>query len=193
MTLTQSLEEKPMSRILKILTIRSAANLRHKSKTPRASSNDEHRINQHRIGQSIIELASIIVCMVPLILLALNLSLLTLAAAVNDHACRDAARAAAQTKDYTNGLSAARAIVSSYPSNSFILTKPAVVTSGFIYEDYGGNPPDNESPYVSVTTETTVKVPAPIFFFGAQFNKNGYLKLNRTYLFPIVKSELYLP
>ncbi len=185
-----------MTEVAKILPIRSAANLRHALNSHRASTDSEqseHSIDQHRIGQTMIELASIMVCMVPLMLLALDISLLTLAAAVNDHACRDAARAAAQTKDYTAGLSAARAIVSSYPSNSFILTKPTVLTNSFVYEDFGGNPPDNESPYVSVTTEMKVKIPAPIFFFGAKFSKDGYLKLNRSYLFPIVKCELNLP
>lgn len=182
-----------MSEIAKTPPIRSAANQRRAASTSHARTEYEQRINHHRFGQTMVELASIIACMVPLILLALNISLLTLAAAVNDHACRDAARAAAQTKDYNAALSAAQAIVSSYPSNSFIVSKPAVITNNFIYEDYGGNPPDNESPYVSVTTEIKLKIPAPILFFGAKFSKDGYLKLSRSYFFPIVKSELNLP
>jgi hypothetical protein len=124
--------------------------------------------------------------------LCANVGIMSLASSMNDSACRDAARAAAQASNRTTAISMAQAALKAHSTDGYFVSQPTIDTSDFVYEDYSGSPPDNTSPYVQVTTSSTVRVPAPILFFGAKFGKDGTMTFNRTYTFPIVRTTLYL-
>jgi Flp pilus assembly protein TadG len=143
-------------------------------------------------GHSIIELACVAVFMVVMALLSANIGIVALGASVNDRACRDAARSAAQGSNSTQALALAQAALAAHPADGYFVTQSTLVTADFVYQDYGGSPPTDTSPYVSVTTTNKVRIPAPILFLGCQFGPGGTLTFSRTYTFPIVKTTLYL-
>jgi len=147
---------------------------------------------RHGAGHSIIEFAVAVGMITVMALLCTNIGLLIMAAGVNDKACRDAARAAAQCSNYTNALKAARAALKGHPTDGYFVSTPLMNDSDLVYEDYAGNPPVDTSPYVSVTTTTVVKIPAPFLMYGARFGAGGTQTFRRTYTFPIVKTTLYL-
>lgn len=138
------------------------------------------------------EIAACSLFIVVLALLGLDICLAIFGASMNDRACRDAARAAAQANDSVKAYQLAQAALKSHNTDGFFVTQP-VMTAGpgdFIYQDYGGSPPPDQTPFVTVTTQCTVRVPAPIFFFGAEFLKNGTAQFRQRYTFPVVKSKL---
>ncbi len=145
-----------------------------------------------RAGHSVIEFGVAAGMITVMTLLCTNISLLIMAASVNDKACRDAARAAAQASNYTGALKAARAALKGHPTDGYFVSTPVMNDSDLVYEDFGGNPPPDTSPFVSVTTTTVVRIPAPFLMYGAQFGAGGTQTFRRMYTFPIVKTTLYL-
>ncbi|CAN5436934.1 hypothetical protein BH10CYA1_BH10CYA1_37450 [soil metagenome] len=146
-------------------------------------------------GGSAVELALGAILMITLSALAMNMILLNFAMCLNDAVCRDAARAAAQTSGKAAALLAATTQLKLHATDGVFVSQPILTSTAdpdFVYNDYGGNPPANQSSYVTVTTSVTVKVPAPIVFFGAKFYaKNGTLIMQRRYTFPIIKEQYY--
>jgi hypothetical protein len=67
----------------------------------------------------------------------------------------------------------------------------APILQRLVYNDYGGNPPAQTAPFVSVTTSTVARAPfAPlVFFHGPVFLENGSFSFSQTYTFPIVKTK----
>lgn len=144
-------------------------------------------------GHNTIELACMLVAFAIVTVLSIDVGIICLANSTNDTACRDAARAAAQGSDQTTSMKLAQAAVYAHRTNSPYYGTPNLDTYNFTYNDYGGNPPPNVSPYVSVTTYMKVKVPAPVNFAGAKFYPDdGTTEVRKTYDFPIVKTQLYL-
>ncbi len=133
--------------------------------------------------------------MITLSALAMNMILLNFAMCLNDAVCRDAARAAAQTSNKAAAILAAQTQLKLHATDGVFVSQPVLASTAdpdFVYNDYGGNPPAGQSSYVTVTTSVTVKVPAPIVFFGAKFYaKNGTLIMQRRYTFPIIKEQFY--
>ncbi len=145
-------------------------------------------------AHSVVELACCLLGFAIVAILSVDIGIICLANSTNDQACRDAARAAAQGSDYAASLRLAQASMLSHKANSPYMSDPTLDSSAFEYEDFGGSPPPNVSPYIAVTTFMTVKVPAPVNFAGAQFYPdNGTTEVRKTYEFPIVKTRLYLP
>ncbi|HEY9731380.1 MAG TPA: hypothetical protein V6C89_05675 [Drouetiella sp.] len=146
-------------------------------------------------GGSAVELAIGAILMITISALAMNMILLNFAMCLNDAVCRDACRAAAQTNNATAALAAAQTQLKLHATDGVFVTQPVLTSTSspdFVYNDYGGNPPASQSSYVTVTTSVTVKVPAPIVFFGAKFYaKNGTLVMQRRYTFPIIKEQYY--
>lgn len=144
-------------------------------------------------GHNIIELACVLVAFAIVTVLAIDVGIICLANSTNDTACRDAARAAAQGSDYAASLRLAQSAIKQHAVNSPYYGSPTIDTADFVYEDFGGNPPPNTSPFVAVTTFMSVKVPAPVNFAGAQFYPDdGTTQVRKRYEFPIVKTQLYL-
>ena len=151
-----------------------------------------------------VEISAAALFMVVLALLGLDICLAIFGASINDRACRDAARAAAGGNDATKAWSLAYAALQAYKTDGFFITSPVAAAAGtsmpsgypgsgyqyFVYQDFGGSVPVGSTPYVTVTTQTNVRVPAPIFFFGANFVNGNYLNFAQQYTFPIVKTKL---
>lgn len=151
----------------------------------------QHLRSQHGMGSA--ELASSCMILVVVTLLCLNMSVTMLASLNNERACRDAARAAAQTDNFDDALKAAQAAVTSYQGDGYFVTTPTVETSLTHYEDFSGMPPTpDQLPYVRITTKTTVRVPAPIIFFNAKMGNGETMTFYRECTFPIVRTKLYL-
>jgi hypothetical protein len=140
---------------------------------------------------SFIEIAATSFLAVLFTLLGVDVCLLLFGAYVNDAACRDAARAAAGASDSAKGQAFALAAVQARVTDGIFIGKPTLVQGGFIYQDFGGSPPANETPYVTATTKVTVKLPVPITFFSATFIDK--MDFTQTYTFPIVKTKFLLP
>ncbi len=133
------------------------------------------------------------VLFVVLAVLSLDIGYVLMGSELNDTACRDAARAAAEADNYATSLQLAQAAVVAHAGDGTYVTSPVVDTTQFTYQDFAGSPPPNTSPYVSVTTHCNIRVPAPILFMGSSFMSSGTMQFTKTYVFPIVKTQLYLP
>lgn len=143
-------------------------------------------------GSSIIELGMLSVLFAVIAVFCVDVCFMLVASQVNERACRDAARAAAQADNYLSSLQLAQAAVASHKANNMYVSDPSVDASLFVYQDFGGNNPASVSPFVSVTTTTNIQVPAPVFFMGMNMGPNGVMQFTKTYTFPIVKTRLYL-
>ncbi|HEY9677325.1 MAG TPA: hypothetical protein V6C76_04925 [Drouetiella sp.] len=150
---------------------------------------------RNRRGASSMELAVGAILMITFSVLAIDMILMNFAMCLNDSVCRDACRAAAQTNNATTALAAAQAQLRMHATDGNFVSQPQLTSTSspdFVYNDYSGNPPANQSSYVTVTTMVTVKVPAPVAFFGATFySKNGTLLIKRRYTFPIITEKFY--
>lgn len=132
--------------------------------------------------------------MVILVELGLNITLVIIGGSINDSVCRDAARAAGGQSNNAQALSAALGQLKIHRTDGILLSQPTLVSNSapdFVYNDFGGNPPINRSPYVIVTTVVTVKIPAALFFYGGNFVQAGNLQCRRRYTFPIIKEKFY--
>ncbi len=143
-------------------------------------------------GHTLIELSMLSVLFVVIAVLCLDAGYLILGSELNDRACRDAARAAAEADNYLSALQLAQAAVVAHRGDGVYISSPQVNASSFVYEDFLGSPPENTSPYVSVTTNCNLRLPAPIFFLGAECFGTGTMNFSKTYVFPIIKTQLYL-
>ncbi len=123
------------------------------------------------------------------------------AAPMNDYACRDAARAAAQAGDAQTAQNLANAAIQSHAAQaSYFVTAPYLDPTGFSYNDFGvssGNPVPPANPNtaasVTVTTRCSVKPIIPLSFLGTYLlNGQDTVQYSQTYTFPIIKTkELY--
>ncbi|MFN8551244.1 MAG: hypothetical protein U0103_07135 [Candidatus Obscuribacterales bacterium] len=137
----------------------------------------------------LIELSCSCFMMLVFTILTADIGVLIYGAEFNDRACRDAARAAAQGQDARQSTQLIRAILKAHQGDGNYIKVPTL--QNLIYNDYGGNPPAQEAPYVTVTTSTTARAPfAPLVFFeGPVFLKNGSFTFTQTYTFPIVRTK----
>ena len=145
-----------------------------------------------RRGHTLVELSMLSVLFVVMAILSLDIGYVLMGSEVNDRACRDAARAAAQGDNYATALRLAQVAVIPHRGDGVFVSSPTVESGQFLYQDFGGDPPPNTSPFVSVTTSSNVRIPAPIFFLGSGFGENGTMRFSKTYVFPIVKTQLFL-
>lgn len=138
-------------------------------------------------GSIIVEMACSSIFLVIFAIFGVYLATLVMCAQINDTACRDAARAAAETQDETQANAAATTILTSFGSNASFMTTPTLKT--LVYQDYAGAPPAETTPYVTVTTVSDAKIPfAPMELFGGQFGTEQYT-FTQTYTFPIVNTK----
>jgi hypothetical protein len=146
-------------------------------------------------GHGMIELACVSLLLVIASLIAADIGIIMLADSTNERAARDAARAAASASDPPSGLLMAQAAAATHGVASPFISKPTVLPASYVYQDFAGTPPPDTSPYVEVTTEISVKLPAPLFFVQAKLDMSsstGRMVLRKRYHFPIIKTKLYL-
>lgn len=153
-------------------------------------------------GSSIIELSAIAFVMPLVMLICVNVGVMVFAAWLNDAACRDAARAAAERSNPTDAYRVADIVVKQLSTttggliSSLVLlgTEPApgASSSGSFFEYNNcadpatGEPIIGDAPYVKVTTQLVASLPAPIVFNGASFTNQ--VKFRQSYSFPLVNA-----
>ncbi|MBS1956492.1 MAG: hypothetical protein JST89_20055 [Cyanobacteria bacterium SZAS-4] len=154
----------------------------------------KNRFTRECQGVACIEIGIATFLMIVLAAFGLDLSLIIFGMDLNDSACRDAARSAAQQSTQAKALQAAQSQLSTHATDGFWVSQPILKSAAapdFVYNDFQGNPPANISPYVTVTSLVSIRCPAPILFFGASFIKSGKIQFARKYTFPIVKQKFY--
>lgn len=144
--------------------------------------------NRGLAGHVSIELAVTIVFFTVFAFLTADLGYVLYGAYFNDRACRDAARAAAQTSNLTDANRKINAVLRSHRGNPALMSGPSL-EGPIVYRDFGGTPPPQTSPFVTVTTTTRINLPlAPITFMGgATFGQSGRVGFTQSYTFPIVR------
>jgi hypothetical protein len=142
-------------------------------------------------GTVIAEFVPATIMLVLVALIAANLGLALFGAWVNDSACRDAVRAAAQQSTSATALAAAKVAVQSYHSGSWF-NGPTVAEdkNAFDYQtfpDKAGKPQRALGPYVTVTTTMQVILPAKIVYHNAKMT--DHIDLRQAYTFPIMNPQ----
>ncbi|HIA50965.1 MAG TPA: hypothetical protein EYN91_02610 [Candidatus Melainabacteria bacterium] len=149
---------------------------------------------RHREGQGLVEVVGVLICVVPAVLLVIDLGMIAIGAGLNDQACRDAARAAASgpPSDLTKGenrqvgagtapYDRAEAVVKKIYSTRLPMKVrekiETVETVRDIPTDIGGAV-DGE-----ISVKTTIDI-FPPFLAGAIVGNQGYT-LNSTHTVPI--------
>jgi hypothetical protein len=140
-------------------------------------------------GAAILELGFIATLTVLITLFCVDVLVLLIGSGSNERACRDAARMAAEATNYNNALNLAQLASKAYQGDGYFVTTPVVDKTSFQYNDYGGSPPSDTSPYVSVSTSCQIRLPAPIFLYGLNFNRSN-MTFTKTYTFPIVTTAM---
>jgi Flp pilus assembly protein TadG len=145
-------------------------------------------------GTATLELVVGLVLLMPLALLAVNICTLCLGSFVNDQACREAARAAAQQTSIGPATEVARAVVKSFGLAQGAIKSPTVTGVQFTYFDSAEGDPvelgdldkDNlgQAPTVTVTTRMTIRTPAPILFSKGKLTNRSVLM--SSYTFPLL-------
>lgn len=133
--------------------------------------------------------------LIAMVVIGLNIWILVSACALNDAACRDATRAAAQGSSAGVAQNLAQATLSTKQQMaSFFVNTPTITY--FVYRDYGvstGNPvvpPKNMAPAVTVRTEIRVRPLLPLYFFGSAVIKGtDQIAMQQTYTYPLIKTK----
>jgi hypothetical protein len=121
--------------------------------------------------------------------LAVQMGISLFGAFYNDQACRDAARAAAQGQNITQATQQAQTVLKTHRVIGGYISSPSLQIP-IVYNDFGGNPPVATSPYVQLTTKTTMTMPfGPLAFFNAGTLQDGKMVFTQTYTFPIVRTQ----
>ena len=145
----------------------------------------------HRVlGFSFPEVAVTSFLIIFLAVMSLDICLLIFGCSVNDKACRDVVRAAAQQPNASQALAFAIASTHNHQTDGIFIS-PITLVNGVNYNDFSGNVPAGETPYVQVTTQVLVTLPAPLYFFGDSFTNQ--ITFKQTYTSPIVKTKFILP
>lgn len=138
-------------------------------------------------GHILIEFVCFSFWLILFMYITVDVCVLLLGASANDRACRDAARAAAHGSNPTEARALAETSLKAHAGGGFF-TSPPALQGNFTYNDYAGNPPPQQTPFVIVETRSTAKLPfAPIVFFNNGFTQAGTYTFSRTYTFPIVR------
>lgn len=141
-------------------------------------------MRKNQTGQLTVELASVSIFLTVFSILAVYIGLMVFGATLNDRACRDACRAAAQGKSLAEADRLARATLAAHDTGSGIISPP--VLTSITYEDFAGAPPVDESPFVTVITSANANLPfAPPEFFGSSAGQQ--VTFRQKYTFPIIK------
>lgn len=169
------------------------------SDTKMIGKNSNKGKTSRRAGSAAVELACGSFVLIALTLVAIDVTVMMIGFSLNDRACRDACRSAAQQDTPTKAQNAASASLKQHPGDGYWVTTPLLKTSGadFVYQDFGGDPAAG-NPTVTCTTECTVRFPVPVSFAGNSFGADaqglrGTMVFRKRYTFPIVRFNLVLP
>lgn len=161
-------------------------------------ANDKLRMTELRLsgrfrtnGMSLFELVGLGFVLILVTLMALNVGLLLFAAWLNDNACREATRAAAQQDSVEAAREAARLACQNFVTSAgSIINSPEVLLDKdhFEYEtfpDEDGKPQLDKGPFVKVSTRLESRLPAPILFTASGLSNK--ISFAQTYTFPLIE------
>ncbi len=149
-------------------------------------------------GSSFIEVAIASVALGVIVFIGLDAYVWTQAFMINDLACRDACRAAAQATSTTK-TAAAYALAAKNAAQReldlHIVSGPWIKNPQLVsinWNDMGASngkpmPPAPQTPNVRVRTSLDVNLPVPIRFMNQTVQNSGTLTFHRSYTMPIVK------
>jgi Flp pilus assembly protein TadG len=144
------------------------------------------RRNRKERGVVVMELAASAFMLLIFSILAAHLSLMVYGAYINDRACRDAARAAAQGSSQPEAEKMANVILTTHHALGSYVEAPSV--KGHVqYQDYNGSPPAGHSPFVHVVTETKVHSPFKLLTVCGETFQDGAVVFTQSYTFPVVR------
>ncbi|MBA3993687.1 MAG: hypothetical protein C0469_09185 [Cyanobacteria bacterium DS2.3.42] len=148
-------------------------------------------------GSSFIEVGIASVAMAVIVFVGIDGYVWMQAFMLNDMACRDACRAAAQATSPTSTAAAYKTAAQNAATRELQLHSvsrpyignPTFVPGGFVWQDYGASnggplPPIPQTPFVRVQSRMNVNLPMPIFM--GQSMGSGALVFQRSYSMPIV-------
>lgn len=165
----------------------------------RINARRANTITRRSRGTAAVELACGSVFIMVLLMMAMDITIMMLGYQLNDRACRAATRSAAQQSSSNKAIAAVNAALRVHKGDGFFVTSPKLSTqpNSLVYNDFNGDPYAG-NPTVSVCTEVTVKVPAPIIFFGERFGStsSGVATewiFRKKYTYPILDVNLVLP
>lgn len=156
-----------------------------------------HKPRRSREGSSFIEVGIASISMAVIVFLCIDAYVWCQAFMLNDIACRDACRAAAQAQGTTNTVAAYKAAAQQAAVRELQLHSvsrpyignPTFVAGGFVWQDFGasngGNmPPIPQTPFVRIQSSMNVNLPVPILMPGATVAQP--LVFQRSYAMPII-------
>lgn len=149
-----------------------------------SGSNKRRQRYRRATGSSAIELSVAALIMIAIVAFALNICIALIGYTLNDRACRDACRSAAQGANATEARQRATQILKSYQKSDPFFRNLTV--DSVTYTDFAGSPPAGISPFVTVITSAKSDVPCPLAIFGKDVFGSS-LQFRKSYTFPIVR------
>ncbi len=153
--------------------------------------------NRNEKGSSFIEVGIASVAMAVIVFLAIDAYIWMQAFMLNDLACRDACRAAAQSQGTASTVASYKTAAQNAAIRELTLhsvTRPYIgnptfVGTGFLWQDFGASaggsmPALPQTPYVRVQSSMNVNLPVPLMMPGQMQNRP--LVFQRSYSMPIV-------
>lgn len=144
-------------------------------------------------GVQLIEVAASAVALTVMTILCIDACIVVLGFMFNDAACRDAARAASQASTSSAALSIAKTTVAAHKGDGLFWSTPVITNSDVEFQDFGGKITATDVPYVTVTTNCAIKMPAPLFFLGSNLKPDGSFNSTCHYTFPLTNITLTIP
>lgn len=152
-------------------------------------ANKFSNMNRNDRGSALIELAAVAWVMPVAAIIAVNVGLLVFGAYINDAACRDAVRAAAQQNNELDAKAAALRAIKQFATCSNVVSSPQVLLTGdnFVFEpflDQDGKPQTEKGPFVKVSCRLAAKLPCPIIFTAS--GPSDTVEFKQSYTFPLL-------
>lgn len=151
-------------------------------------------MRRNRCGSTVIELAVTCVTLTVITLLCVDMSVVIFGTCEHDRCCREATRAASKAADQPTAMLMAQAALSASHTDGVYVTQPTFQASDMNFQNYGGSPLPNQVPTVTLTTHSTIKIPANIRFMQSSlFGNNGSINSTMTYVFPLTNVQAPVP
>lgn len=143
-------------------------------------------------ASSFVELGAMGFIIPVMAVICVNIGVLVFAAWMNDSACRDACRAAAQQSNEENAKAAAILATKQFAADSSIIGHPIVLEDAQYFKfqtfpDADGRPQNALGPRVTVSTSLNTRLPCPIIFNGTKFT--DLIVFRQSYTYPLLNPD----
>ena len=148
-----------------------------------------------RRGQVSLEVTIIAILMIIFVTLSFNIFVAVWGFTILYSAARDAARAAGGMPSRPTAIRAAQQAALAHQTDGYFVGQPRIEDDDRDFrfvENPNGTKPPTGSPFVAVTTRSTIRLPVPIDVFGLQILTGPY-DYTRTYVYPIMNGTFAPP